>query len=827
MSAVLPPLHAYRAPVDRGRAAWRWAWAALAGLLVVLPGAWLVLRAETEARLAREAEARAAAQIAAATVWRDVGVMQLQVRGLAGSDAFDLAAFAARSRALGLRDGADAVLRWGKVRLRAGEPPLRLVQESRTPEADAPEAFAGLPPPAALDEAARTGQLVQAHREVDGAHQLLLLAPSQDVARDHGWSWLVADEAALQRVAEAAVPRGVRLSLHWPGATDLPAGAACTVAPNGDIVLEACAIPPPADPRWVPWAVLALAVAAIVALAMLAAGRLADAAARARGLAVHRGDAERLARALLDGPGGGGAWLARVEDGRLCAASPGNDAPPHAAATLASTTLASDLVPGLEASAAAAWPPGGRRLAGADGRVLDIQALALGRPARAHWLLREATSAERGAQAPAVERLAPDPLTGLPGRLAFGERLAAALASPVREGLAVVAVDVAGLGMLNAVHGSAEGDALLAGLAVRLREALDDGEHAARIEDDTFAVLLRVATPDALADRVAGLLARLHDCERLRPSGGSPLPLWVAAGWLSPQATRPDADLLPLLADALGQAKRDLASPVYVRLDGEDPGGRAADAAWLSDLREAMAEGRLVLFAQRLGGGREPHAEVLLRLRTRDGGIVPPGAFLGIAERYELIREIDRYVLERVCERLPALLEQFTGDAANGVIAVNLSARSLSDRGLAGFLSDLVARTGADPRRLCLEITETAALVDLQRTVELVGELRARGFRIAIDDFGVGLASFQYLVQVPADYVKIDGSFVRDITRSALSRRIVQAITDIGHGMGLEVVAEWVSSEEIRSALDEVGVDLLQGFVLHRPEMADFERGPA
>ena len=153
-----------------------------------------------------------------------------------------------------------------------------------------------------------------------------------------------------------------------------------------------------------------------------------------------------------------------------------------------------------------------------------------------------------------------------------------------------------------------------------------------------------------------------------------------------------------------------------------------------------------------------------------------------------------------------------------GLVAINLSGGTIEDESFVEHILELIRRHDVDPRRLCFEITETLAVRNLAQVSRFMGELRKAGCRISLDDFGVGMSSFGYLKNLPIDVIKIDGSFVQDLTSDPMSQAIVRAVTDIGHQRGLQVVAEWVDSEAIIRALREVGVDHAQGFALHRPE---------
>jgi EAL domain-containing protein (putative c-di-GMP-specific phosphodiesterase class I) len=182
---------------------------------------------------------------------------------------------------------------------------------------------------------------------------------------------------------------------------------------------------------------------------------------------------------------------------------------------------------------------------------------------------------------------------------------------------------------------------------------------------------------------------------------------------------------------------------------------------------------------------------------------------------------VDRWVVQRLLRSLAA---HYRPDAAQAqVFFVNISGATLNDEGFEAFVREQLQDTGLPPELLCFEITETAAISNLSRAVGFINRIRADGCRFALDDFGSGLSSFSYLKTLPVDYLKIDGAFVRDITKDPMDRAIVEAINRIGHVVGLKTIAEFVEDEATRQALVEIGVDLAQGYGLHRPEPMEDE----
>jgi EAL domain-containing protein (putative c-di-GMP-specific phosphodiesterase class I) len=234
---------------------------------------------------------------------------------------------------------------------------------------------------------------------------------------------------------------------------------------------------------------------------------------------------------------------------------------------------------------------------------------------------------------------------------------------------------------------------------------------------------------------------------------------------------------------------------------------------WLARLRRALREGRFVLHYQpilSLDSDEVDHYEALVRLADEpDAPPLAPGAWLGAAERYGLIREIDRLVVSRAVRRLAE------GEGVG--IAVNLSALSIVDTEMLGHIERELLRHGVAPARLTLEVTETAAISDMARAQSFCEGAAALGCPLALDDFGVGFGSFHYLKRLPFSHLKIDGEFIRGLCHSAHDRLLVRALVGVARGMGMKTIAEWVGDEQTIELLRELGVDGAQGFQVGRP----------
>jgi EAL domain-containing protein (putative c-di-GMP-specific phosphodiesterase class I) len=237
---------------------------------------------------------------------------------------------------------------------------------------------------------------------------------------------------------------------------------------------------------------------------------------------------------------------------------------------------------------------------------------------------------------------------------------------------------------------------------------------------------------------------------------------------------------------------------------------------WLARLRRALAEDLFVLHYQpivSLRDGQVSHYEALVRLADeRNGRLVAPGRFLPAAERYGLIRDVDRMVIDKVA----ALLGGDHGEH-DVSIAVNLSALSVTDGGMLAHIERALTLHGADPSRLVVELTETAAISDMERASAFCTGVQALGCAISLDDFGAGFGSFQYLKRLPFRYLKIDGDFIRGLPGSPTDQLVVKALVGVVEGMGGQTIAEFVGDEPTMRLLRSYGVDYAQGFEVGRP----------
>jgi diguanylate cyclase (GGDEF)-like protein/PAS domain S-box-containing protein len=425
----------------------------------------------------------------------------------------------------------------------------------------------------------------------------------------------------------------------------------------------------------------------------------------------------------------------------------------------------------------------------------------------------------------AEERLAwlaeHDSLTGLANRRSFDRHVADHLAQTARYGPrgAVLLIDVDHFKHVNDSLGHAAGDRLLVAVARVLQGRLRGTDVLARIGGDEFAVLLPWAD-EAEARHVALALTRAVR-ERTAPRDEAErVSATVSVGVALVAAEASDAQDLLVGADLALDAAKDAGRDTYVvdRRDARQREHLRRRISVVDRIRAALAGDAFALYAQPIvdvESGRTRQYELLLRLIAEDGSIVAPDAFLPVAERYDLMRPIDRHVVRRAIEFAAAR----DGDGAPSV-AVNVSGRTVGDARLLQRIEADVRRTGVDPHRLVFEITETAAVADIGRARRFAERLRELGCRVALDDFGSGFGSFYYLKHLPFDQLKIDGEFIANVQESRTDQLVIRALVDVALGLGKTTIAERVESAPALEHVRAAGVTLAQGFYIGAPQPA-------
>ncbi len=439
------------------------------------------------------------------------------------------------------------------------------------------------------------------------------------------------------------------------------------------------------------------------------------------------------------------------------------------------------------------------------------------------WSFRDVTDRKRSEQA--LQQLADhDELTSLINRRCFQEELIRGIAAATRSGkdLAAVVLDIDNFKYINDTLGHRAGDELIQSVANLLREGLRGTEVLARLGGDEFALLLS-QTDAQDAERVASSVL-----EAVRGHvvivGGQRVSMTVSIGVaLLSESGVTDAGVVDggqLMVDAdlaMYEAKmggRNRVS-IFTAASARDARLRAR-YTWVDRIRDALEHGGFVLQAQPildLATGDVSQHELLLRLRGDDGALIPPGAFLPSAERHDLVQAIDRWVVRAAI----GLIDEHA-QAGNALrLEVNLSGKSIGDHELTGLIERELARTQIDPTSLIFEVTETAAIANMDAARAFADTLTQLGCRFALDDFGTGFGSFYYLKHLPVSYLKIDGEFIEGLATSETDQLMVQAIVTIAQGLGKATIAEFVEDAQTQRLLQEYGVDFAQGYHVGRP----------
>ena len=418
-----------------------------------------------------------------------------------------------------------------------------------------------------------------------------------------------------------------------------------------------------------------------------------------------------------------------------------------------------------------------------------------------------------------------DSLTSLYNRREFERRLIAAIAAQDAGAPpgALLYLDLDQFKLINDTSGHFAGDQLLSQLASLFPGILPENALVARLGGDEFAILVQ----DTDEARAVGLAERVRQEIDGYVFGWEQRNYTVSASIGVVMLSGPGLSQRTLLAyadTACYMAKERGRNRVHLFSESDaTTSQRRSEMEWAGRIRQGLVDNRFVLHFQELAplwAGDESdgvHMEMLVRLRDDAGAIVPPGAFIPAAERFGLMPQLDRWVVDTTLANFDSLHP--SGKPVK-LCAINLSGPTFEDESFADFVLQRLELYGVSPRHICFEITETAAMSSMSRAVEFMQRLRSAGCRFSLDDFGSGMASFGYLKNLPVDFIKIDGSFIRNIETDPVSYSIVRAVTDIGHQLGLKVVAEWVADDRARDLLRGLSVDYAQGFAIHRPEAA-------
>jgi diguanylate cyclase (GGDEF)-like protein len=413
-----------------------------------------------------------------------------------------------------------------------------------------------------------------------------------------------------------------------------------------------------------------------------------------------------------------------------------------------------------------------------------------------------------------------DPLTGLPNRVLLADRIEQAMSKVKEQGgcFALMFIDLDGFKPVNDAFGHHMGDQLLREVGLRLREDLRSQDTLARIGGDEFVLLVRLAEPDdalGLAARQVGLIARSfrvaeHD---LQISASVGIALYPGNGQ--------NAQDLLMNADAAMYHAKGAGKNGYSFFDASMNSNARKQLQLLQDLRNALDQEQFSLYYQPkfdASNGRPVGAEALLRWEHPTRGMMLPDTFIDLAEKTGLIIPLGEWVLNEACRQMR---EWYVQGYTDWRIAVNLSALQFCHAGLVQSVAKALSTHRLPANSLTLEITETTAMSDADASMTVLQELSTMGVDLSIDDFGTGYSSLMYLKRLPANELKIDRGFVRDLEHDSDDAAIVSAIVALGQALGLRIVAEGVETGVQQDFLTKLGCDSLQGYLLGHPQPAD------
>ncbi len=422
-----------------------------------------------------------------------------------------------------------------------------------------------------------------------------------------------------------------------------------------------------------------------------------------------------------------------------------------------------------------------------------------------------------------------DPLTGLVNRATFDQRLDALIeaARQERQEHCLLYMDLDQFKIVNDTCGHVAGDELLRQVASVLSGHIRESDTLARLGGDEFGVLL-AACPEEKALFIANQIRDAINEFRFG-WGEKSFTIGVSIGLVVVSAESERMEMVMSAADTACYAAKD-AGRNQIRVfqpNASEAALRQGEMQWVSRIQSALDEDRFVLYGQSIAPvrhkGEDIHLEVLIRMLDEEGNLVPPGAFIPAAERFNLMPAIDRWVIRKIfslVERHRDMLIQ-----QRVLFSINLSGGTVSDEASLEYIGAELVRLSIPERMICFEITETAAISNLSSANYFMRTLKQAGCSFSLDDFGSGLSSFAYLKNLPVDYLKIDGAFVRDLADDPIDRAMVEAINQIGHVMNLETIAEFVETSAVLDQLRAIGVDYAQGYGISEPQPLVDENG--
>ncbi|MDJ0577027.1 MAG: EAL domain-containing protein [Xenococcaceae cyanobacterium MO_234.B1] len=422
-----------------------------------------------------------------------------------------------------------------------------------------------------------------------------------------------------------------------------------------------------------------------------------------------------------------------------------------------------------------------------------------------------------------------DVLTGIYNRNGFEQQVteAIALAQEHSYQYALCYLDIDRFKVINDICGHLAGDELLRQITNILKQRVRSSDILARIGSDEFGLLLKQC-PLEEAEKIAYTLSNLIQESRFTWQDKS-FSIGVSIGVVAIDENSSNfSNILNAADTACYTAKQKGSSRIQLyRLDDQELVKYRGERHWISRINLALEENRFRLYCQKISPLQDKfgieHYEILLRLLDKQGNLVSPIHFIPVAERYNLMPAIDRWVIKNFFATYQKYCHNQSHSKCQAIYTINLSGASINSDLFFYFLKEQFAQYKITPEKICFEITETAAIANLTTAAQFIRELKELGCSFALDDFGSGMSSLAYLKNLPVDYLKIDGNFVKNIVNDPIDRATVECFNRIGHVMNIQTIAEFVENDDIILQLKELGVDYAQGYGISKPCPLDFD----
>ncbi len=416
-----------------------------------------------------------------------------------------------------------------------------------------------------------------------------------------------------------------------------------------------------------------------------------------------------------------------------------------------------------------------------------------------------------------------DNLTGLSNRDSFSLKLESLLteSESMEEENALLFIDMDRFKIINDTCGHTTADTMLVNVANIIKDHSETSEHSARLGGDQFGLILNGSDRDDIVAKATKLHNQFHTLRLEWEEKVFPYDTSIGIAFL--EGTEKSVSvLLAEVDDACFVAKEEGGNRIKIYNEMENQfQKRRGEMEWVSKLSRALDKNRFELYIQEIrplnsSADTPSKGEILIRMRNEEGQIVMPADFIPAAERYNMMAQIDRWVIS---ESIRLFRENMKHGRLKHIqqFSVNLSAQSMTDNSILGFIKEQFRDAGISPEHFCFEITETATISNMASAHEFINDLKQTGCSFALDDFGSGFSSFNYLKNLPVDYLKIDGVFVRNMHEDSVNKAMVEAINTMGHIMGKKTIAEFVSNSTIINMLSELKVDYAQGYEISKP----------